>query len=239
MKEYFYLLSGNMDPARDTDKIHLDMLAAVNREKPNVLLMATASDGTDWHENYKINIAKIFSAYHCIFNLVDNPEDAFLSQYLQEADIVYFLGGSPYKHTRLQQYRDLIRKVPVKAGTSAGAIYLGYPTFYVGKDDYVLSVPGMTGFTGLHVLPHSETHTEDIVSNYLANEVHISMAKLYNQCGLKIENDHGNETVTAIMGGTSGSQEKIEMVLADSTFFRAEEDKVLNVRIKLITNQVN
>jgi hypothetical protein len=234
MREYFYLLSGNIDPSRDTDKIHLDMLNASGRENPHVLLLATASTGTDWHENYKANISAIFAKYRCTFTLADEDKD--LGPLISEADIVYFLGGSPYKHTRLNHYRDLFRKVRVKAGTSAGAIYLGYHTFFVGKDDYVLAVPGMLGFVDLHILPHSETHKEEMVSNYLANEANISLAKLYNQAGLKIESDNGIETVTALMGGTENSVEKIEMVLKNRTYFKAEEDRVFNLGIKLIND---
>lgn len=235
MKEYYYLLSGNIDPSRDTDKIHLDMLRVINKEKPHILLLATASTGTDWHENYKTNISGIFSKYPCTFKIIDNLEQD-LTPFIAESDIIYFLGGSPYKHTKLNQYREQFRKVTVKAGTSAGAIYLSYPTFYVGKDDYVLAVPGMLGFVDLHVLPHSETHREELVSNYLANEAGISVAKLYNQAGLKIEVDERSETVTALMGRVNNSLEKIEMVLKNRTFYKTEEDKVFNLGIKLVRN---
>jgi peptidase E len=232
MKEYYYLLSGNIDPARDTDKIHLDMLQAANKEKPHILILATASPGTYWHEGYKNNISGIFNNYNCTFKLIDDP-DQDLNPLISEADIIYFLGGSPFKHTKLTKYKEQFRKVPVKAGTSAGAIYLSYPVFYAGKDDYVLAIPNMLGFIDLHVLPHSEVHTEEVVSNYLANEARISQVKLFNQTCIKIEVNDGVETVTAIMGGTPDSPEKIVMILKDNTFYQAEEDKVLNLGLKL------
>lgn len=50
--------------------------------------------------------------------------------------------------TRLNRYRDDMRKVKVKAGTSAGAIYMGYHTFYLTKDDYILAIPEMLHLVG-------------------------------------------------------------------------------------------
>ncbi len=232
MSEYFYLLSGNIDSTRDTDKIHLEMLKQANKQKPKLVLFATASIGTDWHDNYKANISNIFAKYHCQFDIIDNPNDD-IAEKLKDTDIVYFLGGSPYKHTVLTQYKDLFKAIPIKAGTSAGAIYLGYHTFFAGKDDYVIAIPNMLDFVNLHVLPHSETHTEEIVFNYLVNEVHVSVARIYNQAAIKIEINNGIQIVTTLMGESKGMIEKVEIILNNNTFYRSSEDKILNI-LKLV-----
>ena len=228
MNKYFYLLSGNIDPARDTDKIHLDMLKETNKEKPKLVLFATASVGTDWHENYKANISNIFAKYNCQFDIIDDPNDN-IAEKLRDTDIVYFLGGSPYKHTVLTQYKDLFEVIPIKAGTSAGSIYLGYHTFFAGKDDYVIAIPNMLDFVNLHILPHSETHTEDIVFNYLVNEARISVARIYNQAAIKIEISNDVQIVTTLMGKSQGMIEKVEIVLNNNTFYQSSEDKILNI----------
>ena len=144
------------------------------------------------------------------------------------------MGGSPYKHTRLTKYKEFFKKIPIKAGTSAGAIYLGYETFFAQKDDYLLAIPNMLNFVNLHILPHSETHKEELVFNYLANEAFISVARFYNQVGLKIGVENGVENIYSIMGNSEGMAEKIELVLKDRTYFKTEEDKKLALKINLI-----
>lgn len=232
IQQTFYLLSGNINPASDTDKIHLDMIKQTNKEKPLIYLLATASTGTDWHEDYKKNISNIFSKYNCQFKIIDNL-DQIKDDNFDDVDIIYFLGGSPYKHTILTELKEKFKKVPIKAGTSAGAIYLGYHTFFAGKDDYVIAVPNMLDFVRLHVLPHSETHTEEIVFNYLVNEINVPVLRIYNQAGLKIEKNDDLEIVTAIMGQSSGSDEKIEMIV-DNKFYKINEDKNLQLVPKII-----
>lgn len=232
MKEYFYLLSGNIDPSKDTNKIHNDILSVVNNEVPHITLFATASTGTDWHESYKNNVSMIFSNYSCTFEIIDIIDD-YIPEKLSKTDVVYFLGGSPYKHSFLTKYREDFQKIPVKVGTSAGAIYLGYHTFFAGKDDYVIAVPHMLDFVDLHVLPHSETHKEEIVFNYLVNEVKINVLRIYNQAGLKIEYQDGVEKVTTLMGNSEIAEEKIELILT-TNYHKAEEDKILNLSLKLL-----
>lgn len=232
MKETFYLLSGNIDPSQDTDKIHFDMLKQTGKEKPLIYLFATASTGVDWHNNYINNISNIFSKYNCDFKIIESPEQIQNDDF-NNVDIVYFLGGSPYKHTVLTLYKELFDKVPVKAGTSAGAIYLGYHTFFAGKDDYVIAIPNMLNYISLHVLPHSETHTEEIVFNYLVNEINVPVLRLYNQSGLKIENNNGEEVVTSLIGNAVNGNEKIEIIM-NNKFYKSEEDKKLVMSDKLL-----
>lgn len=233
MKQTYYLLSGNIDPARDTDKIHLDMLTQADKDKPHVTLLATASTGTDWHEGYKANLSNIFGKYNCDFQIIDFIDDN-IPEKIENTDIIYFMGGSPYKHSFLTKYRDSFAKIPIKVGTSAGAIYLGYHTFFAGKDDYVIAVPNMLNFVDLHVLPHSETHTEEVVFNYLVNEAKISVLRLYNQSGLKIESENGIEKITSLMGNSEGSNEKIQLILNNNAFYNSNEDKILNISSKLL-----
>jgi len=236
MNEVFYLLSGNIDPSRDTDNIHLDMLKSTNKENPSVVLFLTGSDGVDWHGNYRNNLTTIFSRYSCQLTFVENPDDPEIPKYLENADIIYFMGGSPYKHTRLNRYRDDMRKVKVKAGTSAGAIYMGYHTFYLTKDDYILAIPEMLGWVDLHVLPHSETHKEELVCNYLANEAGISFLKLFNQTALKIECNDSLETVTTLMGNSPGIEEKIELQLKNRMLWKINASQEIKSPLKLINN---
>ena len=106
MKEYFYLLSGNIDPSKDTNKIHNDILSVVNNEVPHITLFATASTGTEWHESYKNNVSIIFSNYRCTFEIIDIIDD-YIPEKLSKTDVVYFLGGSPYKHSFLTKYTPL------------------------------------------------------------------------------------------------------------------------------------
>lgn len=222
MREVFYLLSGNIDPFMDTDKFHLDMLRESGKEKPHLLIFATASGGTEWHENYLKNLSSIFSRYSCTFDIFEDPE-ADYTEAIKKADIIYFMGGNPYKHTKLSRFRDLFRQVPVKAGTSAGAIYLGHSTFYVQKDDYLIAVPEMLGFINLHVLAHSEIHPEEMVSDYLIYEIKIPLLKLYNQSGIKIISENSEEKAFAIMGDTKASDEKLEIIY-DNKLLKAEQD---------------
>lgn len=235
MNQTYYLISGNINPAFDTDKIHLDMINEANKNgstNPLIYLFATASTGTDWHDNYVKNISDIFSKYDCQFKIIDNVE-AVAEYDFSNVDIVYFLGGSPYKHSALTKYKYLFDKIPIKAGTSAGAIYLGYETFYAQKDDYLIAIPNMLNYINLHVLPHSETHKEELVFNYLVNEINIPVLKIHNQACLKIQkNDH--ETVNSIMGDVENVEEKIEIIMP-GRYYKAEEDKT----IALSSNIVN
>lgn len=233
MKETFYLLSGNINPASDTDKIHLDMLKETGKDKPVIYLFATASIGADWHQSYVENISSIFAKYNCTFKIIENIEQ-IENESFENVDIIYFLGGSPYKHTTLAPLKDKFKKVPIKAGTSAGAIYLGYHTFFIGKDDYVIAIPNMLDLINLHVLPHSETHKEEMVFNYLVNEINVPTLRLYGQAGLKIQKSStGHESVEVIMGGTNGNEEKIEMVI-NNRFYNSQQDKILNLDSTLI-----
>jgi peptidase E len=234
MRETFYLLSGNINPSFDTDKIHLDMLKQTQKENPMIYLFATASIGTDWHENYVQNISNIFSKYNCQFRIIDNIDD--IQNYdFDNVDIIYFLGGSPYKHSFLTKYKTQFDKVSIKAGTSAGAIYLGHETFFAGKDDYIISVPNMLNYVKLHVLPHSETHKEEIVFNYLVNEINIPVLRLYNQSCLKIEKDNNIQYVSVIVGDSKNSDEKVEIILSNN-FYKIDEDKYLNLPINILNN---
>lgn len=233
MNEIYYLMSGNISPEKDTDKINLDIIKSSKKENPFILLFATASDGTDWHQKYKDNISTIFSRYNCHFEILDNLELDF-SDKIEKADIIYFLGGSPYKHTRLNKYKDLFKKVPIKVGTSAGAIYLGYQTFFLQKEDYLISIPNMLNFIDLHILPHSETHKEEITFNYLVNEISVSVAKIYNQACIKIEKEDDIEKISFIMGDTLNSDEKIEIVLNNSKYFKITKDQIIKPNINLI-----
>ncbi|MFN8672673.1 MAG: Type 1 glutamine amidotransferase-like domain-containing protein [Candidatus Sericytochromatia bacterium] len=234
MKELYYLISGNIDPSRDTHKIHLDMIKETKKEKPFILLFATASDGLNWHNDYVKNITNIFSKYSCNFKIIDNVDIDFSSD-LEKADIIYFLGGSPYKHSRLYKYKEKFKKVPIKAGTSAGAIYLGYETFFLQKDDYLISVPNMLNFVDIHVLPHSETHIEELTFNYLVNEAKISVLKIYNQACLKIEkNEDNTENIFSLMGETENSDEKLELILNNSKFIKTNKDEIINTGKNLI-----
>lgn len=234
MQEYFYLLSGNIDPSRDTDKIHLDIIKETQKDKPKILLFATASFGTDWHEKYIKNLSNIFSKYPCEFQFIEDTEDENIKKLVPESDVIYFLGGSPYKHTKLTKYKELFQQVPIKVGTSAGAIYLGYPIFYFGKEDYVVAVPDMLGFVDLHMFPHSESYPEEIVSNYLLHEANVSFAKLYNQTGIKIERINNHETLYFFMGETPYSYEKIELFLNNKKYLKVENDSSIQLPKKLI-----
>lgn len=232
MKQTFYLLSGNINPSFDTDKIHLDMIKETNKEQPLIYLFATASNETDWHENYIKNISNIFSKYKCNFKIIENIEDVNNHSF-DNVDIIYFLGGSPYKHSFLTKYKDLFDKVPIKAGTSAGAIYLSYHTFFAGKDDYIISVPNMLNYVNIHVLPHSETHREEIVFNYLVNEMNISVLRIYNQACLKITKDGNNELIETIMGQSENNEEKMELIV-NNKYFMIKEDKSIALPSKIL-----
>lgn len=232
MKQTIYLLSGNINPAFDTDKIHLDMINQTGKERPLIYLFATASIGTDWHNEYVKNISAIFNRYNCDYKIIDNI-DTINDYNFDNTDIVYFLGGSPYKHSFLSKYKYLFDKIPVKAGTSAGAIYLGYETFYAQKDDYLIAVPNMLNYVNIHVLPHSETHKEELVFNYLTNEIRIPVLRIYNQACLKIEKDDINETVSVLVGNAQNGNEKIEIVLPER-YYKSEEDRVITLSSKLL-----
>jgi len=236
MQEYFYLLSGNIDPSKDTDKIHLDIIKETKKDKAKILLFATASVGTDWHENYLKNISNIFSQYPCEFKFIEDVNDENIENFVLESDVIYFLGGSPYKHTKLTKYKELFKKVPIKVGTSAGSIYLGYQTFYFSKEDYIVAVPDMLGFVNLHILPHSESYPEEIVSNYLLYEANVSYAKLYNQVGIKIERENDNEKISFLMGESINSNEKIELFLNSKKYLKVENDYSIQLSQKLILN---
>ncbi len=233
MQEVFYLMSGNINPSLDTDKIHLDMLKATNKERPLVYMLATASNSTDWHSEYVKNMEIIFSKYQCDFKIIDDIKQ-LENDNLENVDIIYFLGGNPYKHTNSINLKNKFKNISIKAGTSAGAIFLGYQTFFLEKDDYLISIPNMLDFVDLHVLPHSEIHKEEIVFNYLINEVNIPVLRLYGQSCLKIqETESGEEVVSAIMGETLNSLEKIE-IITNRKFYQSQEDKVFNLDVKLI-----
>lgn len=233
MKEYYYLISGNIDPSKDTNKIHLDMVSCCGKPKPKILLFATASDGLNWHHDYIKNITKIFSRYNCEFKIIDDVNIDCTEEILN-CDIVYFLGGSPYKHTRLNKYKELFKKVPIKVGNSAGAIYLGYHTFYLQKDDYLISIPEMLNFVDLHVLPHSETHHEELTFNYLTSEIFVSVLKIYNQACVKIEKTAEAEKVFALFGNTPNSDEKIELVLKNRKYLKYNKDEVIYPEMNLV-----
>lgn len=233
MKEYYYLISGNIDPSKDTDKIHLDILNCCNKPKPKILLFATASDGLSWHNDYVKNIYTIFSKYNCEFKIIDDVNLDWTEEILK-SDILYFLGGSPYKHTRLTKYKELFKKIPIKVGTSAGAIYLGYHTFYLQKDDYLISVPNMLNFVDLHVLPHSETHQEELTFNYLTNEIFVSALKIYNQACVKIEKNDDEEKVFCMIGNTPNSDEKIELILKNRKYLKYNNDELIYPEINLV-----
>ncbi len=233
MKNYIYLLSGNIDPTKDTDKIHLDMIKSSGKDKPHILLFATASTGAEWHENYISNISKIFGSYNCTFKIIELINDEIIND-LKTADIIYFLGGSPYKHSQLKKYSNYFKQITVKAGTSAGAIYLSYPTFYLQKDDYLIAMPDMLGLIDLHVLPHSEMHKEELVANFLMNEALISFARFYGQVGLKIEYNNEEEKIYALMGDTPGTMEKIELFLKNNKYISIEHDGIVSMTQKLM-----
>lgn len=222
-KELIYLMSGNLDPAKDTDKFHLDLLRETDKERPNILLFATASTGTDWHQSYLDNLKFLFSKYKCEFQIIDDPE-LDIPAYLKDTDVVYFLGGSPYKHTKLTKYREFLEKVPIKVGTSAGAIYLSHPVFYFQKDDYLVSVPEMLGLVNIHILPHSELHREELVAGYLEHEAGISFARFYQQVCLKIKKEQGKISHQVFVGGTLEGEEKIEFFLRNGQRFQINKD---------------
>lgn len=236
MKELYYLISGNIDPSRDTDKIHLDIIKESNKSCPYILFFATASNGMSWHEGYKQNISNIFNKYNCNFKIIDNYEDKTIEEETKKADIIYFLGGSPYKHTQLTKYKDFFKKIPIKVGTSAGAIYLGYHTFFFQKEDYVVAVPNMLNFVDIHVLPHSEVHNEPITFNYLVNEARISTLKIYNQSGIKIIKENENEEVFSIVGNTENETEKIELIMKNNIYTSSTTDKKLDLKIRIIND---
>lgn len=236
MKEIYYLISGNIDPSKDTDKIHSDIINSSNKDRPYILLFATASSGLNWHEGYVSNISNIFNRYNCDFKIIDNHEDTSIPDEISKSDIIYFLGGSPFKHTQLTKYKELFKKVPIKVGTSAGAIYLGYHTFFFQKEDYVVAVPNMLNFVDIHVLPHSEVHNEPIVFNYLVNEIRVSTLKLYNQSGLKITKSEQGEEVFSILGNTPNEVEKVELIMKNNQYISSTDDKTVNLTIRIVND---
>jgi len=200
-------MSIDSDSEKSYNLILDDVFNNISKKNPVTLVFFNQSSDLE-----KGNLFRVFSRYTSSVDLIKDTNNE-LKRKILKADIVYFHGGNPYKYTIFNEYKEYIKKVPIKIGNSAGAILLSNHTFYFQKDDYIVAIPNMLNFVNLHVFAHSEIYKDEIVFNYLLYENPTNILRLYGNSCLKIDysiDDKKQKVFSIIDNGTS---EKIELFI--------------------------